>query len=95
MEKLLLLGVCAGLEEPTTGEVYLEGKEVTYLSPSERDVAIFFQFPAVYPNLSVYDNLAFPLRGKGLSSPPKLMAELKRNWPKIYRYPFWALDKRS
>lgn len=66
--KTTTIRIIAGLEEPTTGKVYLGGEEVTYLSPSERDVAMVFQFPTVYPNLSVRDNLVFPLRGKNLSS---------------------------
>jgi len=91
--KTTTVRIIAGLEEPTTGEVYLEGKEVTYLSPSERDVAMVFQFPAVYPNLSVYDNLAFPLRGKGLSS-SQIDSRVKEV-AKDLQVPFWALDKRA
>ncbi len=60
--KSTLLRVVAGLEEPDGGEVRLGGRSVLGLAPRQRDVAMVFQSYALYPHLSVRDNLAFPLR---------------------------------
>lgn len=91
--KTTTIRIIAGLEDPTTGEVYLGGEEVTSLSPSERDVAMVFQFPTVYPNLSVRDNLAFPLRGKNLSSSQinNRVEEVAKN----LQLPLRVLDRKS
>lgn len=66
--KTTTLRIIAGLEEPTRGRVLFDGTDVTSLRASERDVAMVFQFPTVYPHLSLYENLALPLQGKGLDS---------------------------
>lgn len=60
--KSTALRVLAGLEEPTAGEVFIDGRNVTDLPPKERDVAMVFQNYALYPHMSVYDNIAFGLR---------------------------------
>ncbi|MGH2617431.1 MAG: ABC transporter ATP-binding protein, partial [Thermomicrobiales bacterium] len=52
----------AGLEEPTTGEIYFDGHPVTDRSPKDRDAALVFQDYALYPHMSVFDNLAFALK---------------------------------
>jgi len=52
----------AGLEVPDEGEIYIGDELVNDLTPAERDTAMVFQFYALYPTLTVYDNLAFPLR---------------------------------
>jgi multiple sugar transport system ATP-binding protein len=65
--KTTLLRIIAGLESPTDGNVFLEGKEVTHLSPKARDIAMVFQSYALYPHMKVFDNMAFPLKLKGLS----------------------------
>ena len=64
--KTTTMRIIAGLEEPTKGRVLFDGEDVTFLQPSERDVAMVFQFPTVYPHLSLYENLALPLRGIGM-----------------------------
>ena len=56
----------AGLEIPTSGEILFDGKPVSNLSPRDRDVAMVFQDYALYPHKSVYENLAFPLRMRGI-----------------------------
>lgn len=66
--KTTTMRIIAGLEEPTRGRVLFDGEDVTPLRASERDVAMVFQFPTVYPHLSLYENLALPLWGKGLDS---------------------------
>jgi ABC-type sugar transport system ATPase subunit len=71
--KTTALRCVAGLEEPTAGEILIGDREVTHLPPAERDVAMVFQNYALYPHLSVRDNIAFPLTIRGV---PK--AELTR-----------------
>jgi multiple sugar transport system ATP-binding protein len=60
--KSTLLNMIAGLEQPTGGSIRFDGSPVERLSPKERDVAMVFQSYALYPHLSVFENLAFPLR---------------------------------
>jgi len=60
--KTTTLRLIAGLEEPTEGEVWIGEREVTAVVPRDRDVAMVFQNYALYPHMSVYDNLAFGLR---------------------------------
>ena len=60
--KTTLLRIIAGLEEPTLGDVYFDGKCVTELPPEDRDVAMVFQNYSLYPHLTVFDNIAFTLR---------------------------------
>jgi len=62
--KSTLLRLIAGLETPTTGTILIDGRNVTEVSPRERDVAMIFQQPALYPHLSVFENLAFGLRAR-------------------------------
>ncbi|MBC7483879.1 MAG: ABC transporter ATP-binding protein [Rhizobacter sp.] len=60
--KTTTLRLVAGLEQPDAGQVHIAGRDVTTLAPALRDVAFVFQQYSLYPHLSVYDNLAFPLR---------------------------------
>ena len=62
--KSTLLRLIAGLETPDTGSISINGKSMLDTSPSQRDVAMVFQNYALYPHLSVYDNMAFGLRQK-------------------------------
>lgn len=62
--KTTLLRLIAGLEKPTQGEVIFDGKVVNDRSPMERNVAMVFQNYALYPHLTVYKNIAFPLRSR-------------------------------
>lgn len=64
--KTTLLKIISGLLKPSEGKVLLDGEDVTGLSPQERNVAQVFQFPVVYETLNVFDNLAFPLRNRGV-----------------------------
>jgi iron(III) transport system ATP-binding protein len=59
--KTTLLLCLAGLESPSSGEIYKNGQAITAAPPSQRDVGIVFQSYALFPNLSVYDNIAFGL----------------------------------
>ncbi|ESY15788.1 MULTISPECIES: ABC transporter ATP-binding protein [unclassified Mesorhizobium] len=60
--KTTTLRLIAGLERPDGGTIHIGGHDATTLSPAERDTAFVFQQYSLYPHLSVYDNLAFPLR---------------------------------
>jgi multiple sugar transport system ATP-binding protein len=60
--KTTLMRMVAGLEEPTSGEVVIGGRDVTDLPPRTRNIAMVFQSYALYPHLSVHRNISFPLR---------------------------------
>ncbi len=62
--KTTLLSIISGLLTPTEGKVLFDGRDVTALPPDRRHIAQVFQFPVVYDTMSVYDNLAFPLRNR-------------------------------
>jgi glycerol transport system ATP-binding protein len=64
--KTTLLNIISGLLHPSRGQVLFDGKDVTALPPQERNIAQVFQFPVIYDTMSVYDNLAFPLRNRKL-----------------------------
>lgn len=60
--KTTALRLIAGLEELTSGEIYFDGEPVSQLSPSQRNIAMVFQHYSLYPHMSVYNNIAFPLK---------------------------------
>lgn len=64
--KTTLLNIISGLLRPSHGRLLFNGRDVTALSTQERNIAQVFQFPVVYDTMSVYDNLAFPLRNRGV-----------------------------
>lgn len=66
--KTTLLRMIAGLLEPTSGRILIDGKDVTAVPSKRRDLAMVFQSYALYPHLSVGKNLAFPLKTAGMSS---------------------------
>ena len=63
--KTTLMRMIAGLEEPTSGKLFIGARDVTGLPPRTRNIAMVFQSYALYPHLSVYRNIAFPLRARG------------------------------
>jgi multiple sugar transport system ATP-binding protein len=63
--KTTLMRMIAGLETPSSGRVLIGGEEVTELPPRTRNIAMVFQSYALYPHLSVYKNIAFPLKARG------------------------------
>jgi glycerol transport system ATP-binding protein len=65
--KSTLLGIMSGLIKPTRGAVLIDDRDVTTLSARERNVAQVFQFPVIYDTMTVFDNLAFPLRNRGVA----------------------------
>ena len=74
--KSTTLRLVAGLETPDAGTVRVDGRDVTALPPSERDVAMVFQDFALYPHLSVYENIAFHLKAR--RTPRREVAERVR-----------------
>jgi multiple sugar transport system ATP-binding protein len=65
--KSTILRLIAGLEQPSRGEIVIDGQRIDTLPPRERDIAFVFQNYALYPHMSTFDNLAFSLRLRGLS----------------------------
>ncbi len=64
--KTTLLNMIAGLESPTAGEVWFDDRNVTAVPPERRDIAMVFQTYALYPHMSVFDNVAFGLKMRGV-----------------------------
>ena len=64
--KSTLLRMIAGLETPTSGDVMIGGKVVTQMPPRARNIAMVFQSYALYPHMSVFKNIAFPLEAQGM-----------------------------
>src|SRR5690606_40695074 len=71
--KSTTLRMVAGLEEPTAGTITIDGRDVTRLPPAERDIAMVFQSYALYPHMTVFENMAFALRIKKVAD-----SEIKR-----------------
>ncbi|WP_299780123.1 ABC transporter ATP-binding protein [uncultured Roseobacter sp.] len=65
--KTTTLRMIAGLELPTSGEIYLDGEEISQKPPSQRDIAFVFQMFALYPHMNVYKNLSYPLVSQGMA----------------------------
>src|SRR5215470_16066607 len=70
--KSTLLKIIAGLEEQTSGEVLIDALPADNLRPKARDIAMVFQSYALYPHLTVFDNLALPLRMRWLTPTQRL-----------------------
>ena len=64
--KTTTLRMVAGLELPTDGQILIHGRDVTYEEPRHRDIAMAFQDYGLYPHMSVFHNIAFPLKVRGL-----------------------------
>lgn len=89
--KSTLLRLIAGLEELTAGNIRVSDRLVNDLPPKERDIAMVFQNYALYPHMSVYDNLAFGLRRTKLDGQPSSWSQnvavgVTRNLPSGMRY---------
>ena len=65
--KTTLLNIISGLLQPTEAQILFNGEDVTNKNPVERNIAQIFQFPVIYDTMSVFDNLAFPLKNRGIS----------------------------
>jgi glycerol transport system ATP-binding protein len=78
--KTTLLNIISGLVRPTEGRVLFDDVDLTDVATDRRQIAQVFQFPVVYDTMTVYDNLAFPLRNRGLRA-----AEVKQKVHEIAR----------
>jgi sn-glycerol 3-phosphate transport system ATP-binding protein len=67
--KSTLLRMVAGLETVTSGEIEIGGRLVNQIEPADRDIAMVFQNYALYPHMSVYNNMAYGLRNRGMPKP--------------------------
>jgi len=78
--KTTLLSLIAGLNQPTLGRILIGGRDVTGSTPQQRNVGLVFQSYALFPHMSVFDNVAFPLRVRNMSAADiraKVMAALE------------------
>jgi glycerol transport system ATP-binding protein len=66
--KTTLLNIISGLVNPSQGRILFGDKDVTTLVPEQRNIAQVFQFPVIYDTMTVFDNLAFPLRNRGVAA---------------------------
>ncbi|PZF77353.1 ABC transporter ATP-binding protein [Aestuariivirga litoralis] len=64
--KTTLLNLISGLLTPTEGRILFDGRDVSHASPEARNIAQVFQFPVIYDTMTVFDNLAFPLRNRNV-----------------------------
>ena len=71
--KTVLLRLIAGINEPDEGRIHIGGNEVTYLEPEQRNIGMAFQNFALYPHMSAFDNIASPLKARGMNG-----AEIER-----------------
>ena len=67
--KTTLLNLISGLLTPSEGKILFDGRDVSRTTPEQRNIAQVFQFPVIYDTMTVYDNLAFPLRNRGIGEP--------------------------
>ncbi len=65
--KTTLLNIISGLLTPSDGRVLFDGKDITNLPPEKRNIAQVFQFPVLYDTMTVFENLAFPLKNRGFN----------------------------
>ena len=65
--KTTLLNIISGLLVPTRGKILFNDEDVTRLSTEQRNIAQIFQFPVIYDTMTVFENLAFPLKNRGRS----------------------------
>ncbi len=64
--KTTMLSLISGLLRPTEGRIFFDDRDVTEAIPEKRNIAQVFQFPVIYDTMSIHDNLAFPLRNRGI-----------------------------
>ena len=92
--KTTTLRLVAGLERPEAGSVFIGGRDVTRAEPAARDVTFVFQQYSLYPHLSVFENLAFPLRSPVRRVPEAEIRRRVREVAELLRIP-QKLDDRA
>lgn len=75
--KSTILRMIAGLEEISEGELYMDERLMNHIPSADRDIAMVFQSSALYPHLSVYDNMAMGLKRKQLSKKKSISGFVK------------------
>jgi len=90
--KTTLMRLIAGLEKPTAGSVWFNGKDITHLPVQQRDIAMVYQQFINYPNFTVYENIASPLKIKGVDKKTMQrtiegVADLLKLTPMLHRMP--------
>src|SRR6056297_358982 len=90
--KTTCMRMIAGLEQVTHGSINLAGRDITDLAPKERNVSMVFQNYAIWPHMNVFDNIAFALRLKKLSSAEikhrvEEVAQMVKIFPLLKRLP--------
>ena len=88
--KTTMLRIIAGLENVTSGNVFLNGKNITSDSPSKRDISIMFQDYALFPHMTINENVAYGLRMRGLRK--KEREKMANQWLEVVQLP--ELSKR-
>lgn len=76
--KTTLMRMIAGLEIPTGGDIYIRGQNVTELAPRDRNIAMVFQSYALYPHMTIFKNIAFPLRSHGRFTKDEIQEKVHR-----------------
>jgi multiple sugar transport system ATP-binding protein len=89
--KTTTMRMVAGLEDPSAGDIYIGERRVNDLEPKDRDVAMVFQSYGLYPNMTVYENISFPLRIRGTAA-SEIDPMVKRAAEKVELMDF--LDRR-
>ena len=89
--KTTTLRMISGLETVSGGDIFLDGKKITWNSPSDRDIAFVFQLFALYPHLNVRQNIAFPLQAEGADK--ALIEERVSEVVKILRIPHLLAER--
>lgn len=79
--KSTTLRMIAGLEQPSAGSLLLDGMAINHLPPQKRDMAMIFQNYALYENMTAFENIAFPLKVRGLKK-----RRSRRKLPRWRRY---------
>ncbi|NNF77566.1 MAG: ABC transporter ATP-binding protein, partial [Rhizobiales bacterium] len=72
--KTTMLMAIAGLNDPDAGEIWIDGKQATYLPPFQRDIGMVFQNYALFPHMTIFENIAFPLKMRKMAE-----ADIKAN----------------
>jgi len=85
--KTTTLRMIAGLELPTSGDIFLDGEEISQRPPSQRDIAFVFQMFALYPHMNVRRNISYPLVSQGMprAQVREKVAEVGSSRPAIMR----------
>ena len=79
--KSTTLRMIAGLEEISGGELFIDGKQMNDVAPKDRDIAMVFQNYALYPHMTVYENIAFPLSSKRSRKQTRTARRISRKCP--------------